>query len=69
MSIAVINEVNIYEKDNVSVKVGEADRVLIVKSDWNCDRLVHLEYKDMKISLSAIELKTAIDNATNISRF
>ncbi len=69
MSIKVTNEVNIHEKNGVGVKVGESDRVLIVKSDWNHDTLVHLEYKDMNISLSAKELKTAIDNATNISRF
>ena len=69
MTIKVINEVNIYNKNGVEVHVGESNNTLIVKSDWNEDTTVHLEYKDMKISLSAEDLKTAIDNATNTSRF
>ena len=69
MTISVTNAVRLLQKNGKSVKVGESDTELIVKSDWNDNAIIHLEYKDMKITLLAKALKAAIDNATNIDRF
>ena len=62
----VQNEIDIYEVDGQETRIPVPK--LVVNSHWNRDSLVVLESGDMKISVSAAQLRAAIANATNTSR-
>ena len=64
----VENTLDVYEVDDVEVKLGETKPTIIVKSHWNRDALVVLEVDDEKYTVSARELTAAIENATNTKR-
>ena len=61
--IKVINEVKIYEINNK--EVDTLKNTLIVESHWNRDDYVVLKFDDKEITVSARDLKYALDNATN----
>jgi|GEM_PF-6600689 len=68
MSIKVTNEIKPLYVDSKEVVVGD-DTVLLVKSDWNNNRLVHLEIGNKKVAVVASDLQAAITNSTNTSKF
>lgn len=65
--IKVENTVQIYEKDGKETKHGEHH--LIVKSHWNYNDRVVLEFGEQNITVTEKDLLAAIKNATNIARF
>lgn len=66
--IDVKNEIKIYEI-NGEDKMGD-DKKLIIKSHWNLNRMVIIEFLEgEKITVCAEDLKAAIDNAINTVRF
>jgi hypothetical protein len=42
---------------------------ILVNSHWNNDKLVVLEIEDIKITVKARDLETAIKNCTNTARY
>ena len=62
------NEIKPLYVDSKEVVVGD-DTVLLVKSDWNNNRLVHLEIGNKKVAVVASDLQAAITNSTNTSKF
>jgi hypothetical protein len=64
--ISVHSGVNVYEFSGEKVPPG--NYVLHVEAHWNCDRMVILQFKDLRISVSATDLLEAIKNATNSNR-
>lgn len=68
--LKVVNEVKIYEVfDSEGNKVETDSRTLIVKNDWVWNNMVVLELDGRQIQVSAKDLKTAIENATNTNPF
>ena len=62
----VINEINIYEIDEVEVKSIENETQLSIKSHWNYgDRIILKGLDNKEITVIASELIRAINNATN----
>lgn len=66
--ITVINEVKVYEIDDKELQpVG--DETLVITSHWNSKQRVNIITNGRKITVIASDLKTAIENATNINRY
>lgn len=59
----VISEIEVYEVNDVEQK-GIDTPSLLVKSHWNYDDRVVLEYKEMRFTVIARDLLNAIANAT-----
>lgn len=62
--LKVTSELDIYEIDDVEIKEITRPK-LLVKNHWLFKDRCILEYDGMKITVSAFELHTAINNATN----
>jgi len=65
--ISVKNEVKVYEIDNN--KVDCQKNSIQVLSHWNENDKVVLEIEGKCHAVSANDLKTAINNATNVNRY
>lgn len=61
--IKVSNEVTIYEIDGTETK-GIPMPTMNVHSHWNRDSLVVLEVAGQRVTVSAADLRMAIENAT-----
>lgn len=66
--ITVFNEVPIYEVDGKELPPLEHDN-LIITSHWNNKQRVNISIYGKKITVIANDLRTAIENATNINRY
>jgi hypothetical protein len=66
--IKVKQTVEIYEENDQEVSLGK-EKSIGVESHWNHDEWVILIAGKRRITVNAEDLKTAIDNATNINRF
>lgn len=66
MSIKVTNEVRIYEVNDEREPLNRP--VLIVKSHWNRNEFVVLEFEGKCITVARSELSAAMANATNVAR-
>lgn len=60
----VINKITPIELNGKPLEVGHNFRILVV-SDWVWKDRVHLKFMDLDLTLSADELRRAIDNACN----
>lgn len=60
----VENQIKIYEINDKEVSIGE-DKYLIIKNHWNRDTLIVIKIGKSEYTVSAEELKKAIENATN----
>ncbi len=64
--IKVSNEMTIYEIDGKEVGgLLAVENTLTVRSHWNRNALVVLEYGGRRLAVSADDLQRAIRNATN----
>lgn len=62
--IKVSNEVKVYEVDG-SEHVGLNEPTITVRSHWNRSSLVVIEAGGRELTVLAVDLKAAIDNAGN----
>ena len=67
--ITVINEVKIYEIDGEELPPVGTQENIIVTSQWNNKQRRKIVANGRKITVIANDLKTAIENATNINRY
>lgn len=65
--IKVSNEITIYEINGEKTTIVPMP-MMSVLSHWNQDSLVVLDVADRKVTVSARDLRAAIDNATNVAR-
>jgi hypothetical protein len=65
--INVESKVKVYEKDGKDTAIGD-DTALVVRSHWNRDEYVVLDFGDKKWTMLAKDLEAAIRNATNSAR-
>lgn len=67
--IKVSSEVIIYEIDGKEVKIG-TNKVLLIESHWNKPDFVNITLPGFDpITISARDLKVAIENAQNANRY
>ena len=59
----VTNEATIYEINGKDT--GYERPVIRIKSHWNCDWLVVIEYQDISLTVKSSDLHRAITNAEN----
>lgn len=57
----ISSKIRVYEHNEVETDTDH----LFVRSHWNSNRLVVLDFGSKKVTVSASDLKRAIDNATN----
>jgi len=67
--IKVKNEVKVYEINGFEVPPVGTQECLVVTSHWNEKQKVNIFFEGKRITVIANDLKTAIENATNINRF
>lgn len=65
--IKVSNIVTVYEVDGKET-TGIPMPTISVLSHWNRDSMVVLELAGQRVTVSAQDIRAAIDNATNVSR-
>lgn len=64
MSINVENRINVYEIDGTET-AGKTQQHLVVKSHWNLRNFIVLKWNGKEITVSARQIKQAIENAQN----
>lgn len=60
----VQNEITIFEIDGGTTKASDKNK-MIVESVWNSSTLVSIKFGDKLLSVSASELRRAIQNSMN----
>ena len=66
--IRVNSQVKIYEIDATEVEVSY-DKSIRIENHWNMNDRVVLHVGEKAYTVSARDLKAAIENATNVSRY
>lgn len=61
------NKIKIYERNGSKTDIDA--QPLIIRNHWNEDSKVVLYLKGEEITVSAADLKTAIENAINVHRY
>ncbi len=67
--ITVTNEVTVYEVDGEELPPVGKGKKIIVTSHWNQKQKVNIIFGGKKLTVLANDLRTAIENATNINRY
>lgn len=68
--LEVTNKIKLHE-ENTEGEAGIGQKVIYVDSHWNNDNLVVIGFPEdgITVTVSAKDLKAAIQNATNSARF
>lgn len=66
--IKVVNKLKVYEVNDEETNTIDDKTTLVVESHWNERRFVVLKFNDIKITISADDLESAIKNATNTNK-